>query len=74
MKKNYWFKGKRYGWGWYPASKEGWLVLFVFVVLEMLLAFYTSVTVFIIGTIILLPGLIYICYKTGEKPRWRWGK
>ena len=25
-KKKLWFKAKNYGWGWYPASREGWLV------------------------------------------------
>ncbi|MCA9348731.1 hypothetical protein KC878_01135 [Candidatus Saccharibacteria bacterium] len=25
-----WFKAKRYGWGWRPVSKEGWLVTVIF--------------------------------------------
>lgn len=29
-KQNYWFKKKRFGFGWYPASKEGWIVMVIF--------------------------------------------
>ena len=35
----YWFKRKLYGWGWTPATWQGWLVLAVFVVLMILNAF-----------------------------------
>lgn len=28
-----WFKRKRFGWGWYPASWEGWLVTVVYIAL-----------------------------------------
>ncbi len=27
-----WFKRRRFGWGWVPASREGWLTLVAFVV------------------------------------------
>ena len=27
-----WFRAKRYGWGWTPASVEGWLVMAAFMV------------------------------------------
>ena len=26
-----WFRSRRYGWGWEPASIEGWLVLLAFI-------------------------------------------
>ncbi|MFZ2072456.1 MAG: hypothetical protein WAV10_02140 [Minisyncoccia bacterium] len=71
-----WFKRKRYGWGWYPSSWQGWLVLFVWFIL------FTSLVTkmdnewlkkFIFVT--LMTGiLIFICYKKGEKPKWQWGK
>jgi len=67
-----WFKAKRYGWGWYPCSWEGWLVLsawlilFVFSMIKMDHEWLKNIIfIFIITGI-----LIYICYKTGEKPRW----
>lgn len=71
-----WFKRKLYGWGWTPVTREGWLVVAVWIVI-----FYFSIinmdhewlknTIFIF----LLTGvLLLICYKKGEKPRWQWGK
>lgn len=29
MKNNYWFRKKKYGWGWVPNSWQGWLVIFL---------------------------------------------
>jgi uncharacterized membrane protein YhaH (DUF805 family) len=73
---NYWFKRKLYGWGWVPATWQGWLVILVW-----LLLFTFSIQTLdhewlknIFVTTILTVGLIYICYKKGEKPRWQWGK
>lgn len=76
-----WFKAKHFGWGWYPSSWEGWLVMLVWIGLNLkvflqidksshsssdtLIAFSLP---FIISTII----LIAICYKKGEKPKWSW--
>ena len=28
--KKLWFKAKRFGWGWYPVSPEGWLVTIIY--------------------------------------------
>lgn len=33
QKRIFWFRAKEYGWGWYPATWEGWLVLLVFIAL-----------------------------------------
>jgi hypothetical protein len=77
-----WFKAKRYGWGWTPCSWEGWLVLTLFIVFEyfdfMRLDRYShsnsdTLRPFIIDTFIAIIVLIFICYKKGEKPKWRWG-
>ena len=78
----YWFKRKLYGWGWTPATWQGWLVLAVFIVLITLNAFRidfnshsasdTLINV-VPQTIILVALLILICFKTGEKPHWQWG-
>ena len=77
-----WFKRKLYGWGWTPARWQGWVVILVYVILfvkiftgidknshsvsdtliNMALPFLVSTTI-----------LLFICYKTGEKPRWQWG-
>ena len=78
----YWFKRKLYGWGWTPATWQGWLVLAVFVVLMILNAFrvdagshsVSDVLInFIPQTFALVLLLIFVCFKTGEKPRWQWG-
>ncbi len=76
MKKELWFKAKEYGWGWYPCSWQGWLVLLAWAVLFVLAIVkmdheWLKNLVFII---ILIAVLIGICLKKGEKPRWRWGR
>ncbi len=81
--KRYWFKAKKYGLGWYPASLEGWFVLFSYiaymtyraVAVEAMFDTKTSFVFryffeFLLPTIL----LIIICYLTGEKLKWRWGK
>ncbi|MDO8648257.1 MAG: hypothetical protein Q7R81_00565 [Candidatus Peregrinibacteria bacterium] len=79
--KSLWFKAKHYGWGWYPATWEGWLVMLVFVLLivgtsilfdleqhpERMIPFFLTITALVLA-------LLVICYRTGETPRWRWGK
>lgn len=78
-----WFKAKRYGWGWYPATWEGWAVLFIYIALMVSVAAAidesaqpTNATIAVVVTtwIILTVALLAMCYATGEKPRWRWGK
>lgn len=78
-----WFRAKRYGWGWYPSTWQGWAILVMYffalinglswvkghpisnhdVLFRILPSFYIM-TVF----------LIIICYATGEKPAWHWGR
>lgn len=80
-----WFKAKRYGYGWYPGTIEGWLVLCGY----LFLAFFPYVLLGILGPENLAPDifvpiflgymaaltviLIAICVKKGEPARWRWG-
>lgn len=83
MNRKVWFKAKEYGYGWYPATWQGWLVLMVFIVLVAANAYRINAEThsvsdmllnFIPQTIVLTCILIFICYKTGEKAAWRWGK
>ena len=78
----YWFRAKRYGWGWYPSSWQGWVVTLVFVLVvyltrmglsaldvspgELEILFFTTM----LGHVLVLVG---ICYWKGERARWRWG-
>ncbi len=77
-----WFRAKRYGWGWMPCSWEGWLFLILILaqimaiasISEQLLQTQEGIIVFCIINVSAIMILFMISYKTGEKPRWRWGK
>lgn len=76
-----WFKRKTYGWGWTPASWEGWVVLVAYLVIIFILASAVEGEsqrevglFFILPGVIVTAALIRICYKTGESPRWQWGE
>ena len=79
---NLWFKRKLYGFGWVPVSWQGWLATFLYVGFivydfmkidknshsgsDTLIAFAPH---FILVTVV----FSFICYKTGQKPKWQWG-
>ncbi len=73
----YWFKRKLYGWGWTPATWQGWAVLAVFAVGIFIDAFFylqqdKPVEYFLVLAV-LVGAVIGIAYKKGEKPKWQWG-
>lgn len=73
----YWFAAKRYGWGWgLPLRWQGWAVLILW------LAILTGAAgrlmpahrlAFLVFVVLMAALLTFICYLTGEPPRWRWG-
>ncbi len=77
-----WFKRKLYGWGWTPATWQGWLVTAIFAGIIFWLgrsfdsesSIRESFMTFFIPLIFLTILFIYIAYRTGEKPFWQWGK
>lgn len=81
----YWFKRKVWGWGWVPATWQGWFVTFMYVAIVFLLVLSREEAVtgnpdsgsnfLVLGLpIILLTALfLFITYKKGEKPKWQWG-
>jgi len=79
--KGYWFKAKLYGWGWVPAKWQGWAVIGVWLALVIFFALTIDknspsrevVFTFVLPVLFLTVLLIRICYRKGEKPRWRWG-
>ena len=80
--KKVWFKAKRYGWGWYPSTWEGWAITAIAIaaisINSVLIDRHShSVSDTLIGsfvfTILVIGLLMAICFLTGEKPRWRWG-
>lgn len=91
--KELWFKAKRYGWGWYPVTWQGYLLTLGFTLGYVFLMFsfmgwmgaaleaggadYRGASLAILeflGAFALLTwGMIALCYRYGERPRWRWG-
>jgi hypothetical protein len=77
---NFWFKRKTYGWGWTPATWQGWAVTAFYIlaiialfrdvdkvsrsISELLVAFGPA-----FAFITLL--FILICWKKGEQPPWQ---
>ncbi len=81
--KQYWFKRRRYGWGWVPVSWQGWLSLGLFILVVLTAALRlpakpaqptTRQLIEFIGTfIVAVIALVVIGYAKGPVPRWRWG-
>lgn len=74
----YWFPAKHYGWGWgLPATWQGWLVLAAYTLLMIAAGFLfppdTQFNAFITSVAVLSALLVFVCWLTGEPPRWRWG-
>jgi hypothetical protein len=75
---NYWFRAKRYGWGWGPpVTWQGWVVTIVWFAAiiggarKLLPLHPISFAVF---TLFMGGIMILICYVTGEPPGWRNGE
>jgi hypothetical protein len=82
--KKIWFPAKRYGWGWGPpCAWQGWVVMALFIALQVGGAFAILGTGrkvppirlgwFVAFSMVLAGLLIAVCWLKGEKPRWRWG-
>jgi hypothetical protein len=77
----YWFKRKLYGYGWIPATWQGWLVIAVFVIFIIFQGMMldlgpegtTDIVLFSLDLFFTVIALLLICKITGEKPRWQWG-
>ncbi|MDA1038260.1 MAG: hypothetical protein O2877_01055 [bacterium] len=78
----YWFKAKLYGWGWMPATWEGWLTFLIFIGLMAGNAYRLEasslseaevIKELIPQTLFLILLLTAICWRTGERPRWQFG-
>ncbi|MDP1624844.1 MAG: hypothetical protein Q8L64_03645 [bacterium] len=77
-----WFKRKIYGWGWYPATWQGWLVTLAYVVVIFAAAATVDdgsparevIFTFVLPLVLATGAFIRIAYRTGEKPRWQWGR
>ena len=77
--REYWFRAKRYGWGWgLPMRWQGWTTLIVYFLLLGVVALLFQpgchpFTFTLLVTLVTL-ALVAVCWLKGEPPRWRWGK
>ena len=79
--KGYWFKAKRFGWGWTPVKWQGWATILIYVALLIAstrmidaTAPKDAVPYAFLALIILWTAIFFaIAYKKGEKPSWHWG-
>jgi len=77
-----WFRRKWYGWGWYPATWQGWTVTGIYLALVIGCALTVNgassmnevAFTFLLPVALLTIAFIRIAYATGEKPTWQWGK
>jgi uncharacterized membrane protein HdeD (DUF308 family) len=79
----YWFKRKRYGYGWTPSSKEGWLLILAYLVVVIFGAFFFSnklesgeilyTILYSVFVIITTTILLLITVRKAPKGKWRWG-
>lgn len=74
-----WFKRKTHGWGWTPATWQGWAILGVWT--GAFISIMTRVGSgpltfggFFAPLIGITLVLLITTYLTGEKPRWQWGE
>lgn len=78
----YWFKRKLYGWGWTPARPAGWVIIgvYMFIVFGGTWYFETRVGIesepkkFILLVLLATILLLVITWRTGEPPKWQWGR
>ncbi len=82
----YWFKARWYGYGWVPATWQGYVSLIFFILITVLdgifLSYKTSSSgeveksvsiIFFVVLFFSVFGLIFLCFKKGEPPAWNWG-
>lgn len=77
-----WFRRKTYGYGWTPATWQGWVLTGAYVLVILWLAHVVDkqqsgrevFTHFGVPLIIVTAIFLFIIYRTGEKPKWQWGR
>jgi len=78
----YWFKRRRYGYGWTPSSVEGWLVFAAVMLVTLGGAVVlgvldsdgpTPVVIYLAAVALSIIGLLVATIRKGPKARWRWG-
>ena len=80
----YWFKRRRYGWGWIPVTWQGWTAVIVYLVIvvagSLMLrgtpedTFTKELGFYLLYVAIASAALFRISSKYGPEPKWRWGE
>lgn len=77
-----WFRRKKYGYGWVPATWEGWLCIGLFIASVIISTIAIAQLDIneqqktgwqILTTTCCAMLLVYVSYKKGEPARWSWG-
>lgn len=80
--KGYWFRRKLYGWGWTPATWQGWVILALYIAfiiftlrgIDTGVSLENDIPVDLIAPIVVATFvLLLVCLVKGEKPKWQWG-
>ncbi|MGQ0677303.1 MAG: hypothetical protein ACT4N4_14630 [Rhodospirillales bacterium] len=83
MERRLWFRAKTHGWGWTPATWQGWLATAVYAsAFGIWIAYWVrsaeagdrGVLKGFAPLLLLTAGFILLCWTKGEKPRWSWGR
>lgn len=79
----YWFKRRRYGYGWTPVTWQGWLVIILFMAIVLSASVVlgdtprntlsSDVLIYIALLFMAVVLLVFISVKKGPSPKWRWG-
>jgi hypothetical protein len=72
-----WFKRKLYGWGWTPATWQGWVVMAIGLAIVFAGVYVGELDdapgAAGLGGVLGIGFIIFFCIRKGEKPRWQWG-
>jgi len=73
MRRDYWFRRRRFGLGWTPCSWQGWAVTFVYLGVVLYYGFSLSarrlpVWFALAGVLVASVAAMAICRRTGEPP------
>ena len=71
---NYWFKPKKFGYGAYPVTWEGWLVILGFIGYILIISKVLAEDLLHIYFAFLIIGIIALIYisKIKTKEKWKW--
>lgn len=77
----YWFKRRRYGWGYTPVAWQGWLAVVLLLVLTLAPTLWIGdamsgwvIVGWLAWIVVVLAGFVALTFRTGPPARWRWGR